>query len=169
MPRERNWKGWVGKQLMFPMLGLWAIAIPERAIAHGATIEYRSIPALEVQASYDTGEPLANAQVTVYSPENPADPWLTGTTDDQGRFIFTPDSAIAGNWDVQVRQAGHGDIVSIPLEGTASNQSTLVVAGSGSSQSTSLLQKAVMAGSVIWGLVGTALFFSARSKKHAHS
>lgn len=178
-----HWTGWVEKRWVMPLVGLVgvvAIAAPQRAMAHGASIEYRTTQALEVTATYDSGEPFAHAQVTVYAPDNPAEPWLTGTTDDQGRFTFTPDPAIAGNWDVQVRQAGHGDIVSIPLEGTdgtddADDSDVALVSTTGSSSpSITPLQKAVMVGSVIWGLVGTALFFSSRSnasrsKNHAHS
>lgn len=165
-----SWKCWTQGRLLVPIAVAIAIAVPEWAIAHGAKIEYRSTQALEVQAAYDSGEPMANAQVTVYSPENPSEPWLTGMTDDQGRFTFTPDPDVTGNWDVQVRQAGHGDMVSIPLEGTDEPGATLVTAPSSeSSGGASPAQKALMAGSVVWGLVGTALFFSSRSKKHAHS
>ncbi len=183
MSSKMNWTGWFETRWVVPLVGLVgavAIATPQRAIAHGTSIEYRTTQALEVIATYDTGEPLADAQVTVYAPDNPADPWLTGTTDDQGRFTFTPDPAIAGNWDVQVRQAGHGDIVSIPLEGTGGTDNaedsgvTLTNTAGRSSPSITPLQKTVMVGSVIWGLVGTALFFSSRSnasrsKNHAHS
>ncbi len=155
--------------VMMPLVAVMvAIATAKQAIAHGVKLDYRSTQALEVQAAYDSGEPMANAQVSVYSPENPSDPWLTGTTDEQGRFTFTPDLAIAGNWDVQVRQAGHGDIISIPMQGKGASGTLLSSASNSTAPST--LQKAVMAGSVIWGMVGTALFFSSRrSKKHAHS
>jgi nickel transport protein len=153
---------------MLAVMGLVAIALPQRAIAHGASIDYRETSAIEIQAVYDSGEPLASAQVSVFAPDDPAEPWLTGMTDDQGRFTFTPDRAIAGSWDVQVRQAGHGDIVSIPLD-SASGSSTLVSTGFQSSNAISPLQKLVMAASVVWGCVGTALFFSSRSKNHAHS
>ncbi|MEB3213108.1 MAG: hypothetical protein VKL39_17285, partial [Leptolyngbyaceae bacterium] len=166
---KRTWMNHPSTQhVLLAVMGGVAIALPQRAIAHGSQIDYREVPAVEIQANYDTGEPFANAQVSVFAPDDPAEPWLTGTTDDQGRFTFTPDRAIAGNWDVQVRQAGHGDIVSIPL-GTASGSSTVASTGFGASQATSPLQKLVMVASVVWGCVGTALFFSARSKKHAHS
>ncbi|MGF1496695.1 MAG: carboxypeptidase regulatory-like domain-containing protein [Elainellaceae cyanobacterium] len=165
------------RTLLIPLL-LWAgVALAPRAIAHGTQIEYRTTQALEVQASYDTGKPMANAQVVVYAPDNPAEPWLTGTTDEQGRFTFTPDPSLPGQWDVQVRQAGHGDIVSIPLGepvaeaaetgGDAAEAEAAVAMVSNSvSGSTELdpLQKAVMAGAVIWGFIGTALFFMARKK-----
>jgi nickel transport protein len=97
---------------------------------------------------------MAGAQVTVYAPNDPSTPWLTGVCDDEGRFSFTPDSSESGTWDIQVRQAGHGDIVHIPV-GAAS-------AGTGDSDSYSALQIILMAACVIWGSVGTALFFMRR-------
>lgn len=131
-----------------PALGLTATAL-----AHGAQITYQIKPTVEIEATYDSGEPLAEGQVTVYAPDDPATPWLTGVCDEEGRFTFTPDPSIPGTWDVQVRQAGHGDIVHIPIgeEGAT-----------GSGGGLTPLQIALMAGSVIWGAVGTALFFSRR-------
>jgi len=129
------------------------LALPLPAYAHGAKIEYTIGMTVEIVAAYDSGEPMAGAQVTIYAPDNPSTPWLTGVCDDEGRFSFTPDTTITGTWDVQVRQAGHGDIVHIPI-GTDS-------AGDGSGGYTPL-QIVLMAACVIWGSLGTALYFSRR-------
>jgi nickel transport protein len=126
-----------------------------RAIAHGVKINYQSTQALEVQANYDSGEPMANAQVTVYAPSS-SEPWLKGTTDDKGRFTFSPDATKSGNWEIKVRQAGHGGIVNIPV-----NEQGAVSLQQGNAGNTPT-QTAVMAASVIWGFVGTALFFARR-------
>jgi len=104
-------------------------------------------------AAYDSGEPMAGAQVTIYAPDDPSTPWLTGVCDDEGRFSFTPDTAKTGTWDVQVRQAGHGDIVHIPI-GVAST-------GNGGGGNTPL-QIVLMAVCVVWGSIGTALYFARR-------
>lgn len=175
------------QSVVFSMAALLLVAAAGRSLAHGTTIEYQSTQALKIQAAYDSGEPMANAQVVVYAPENPSEPWLTGTTDEQGRFIFSPDPTLTGNWDVQVRQAGHGDIISIPVEAAdgaiatstespsssgAQEDAPVALVGTpseGSTASLSPLQKWIMAGSVVWGLFGTAMFFTARSKKNAHS
>lgn len=140
------------------------IFIPERALAHGANIEYKETSAITIQAKYDDGTPMANAQVVIYAPSDPANPWLKGTTNDLGSFTFVPDNKPQniGDWDVKVRQSGHGDITSIPvpdgkLANVANNRS--LSAGGGYSSS----QKIVMAAAVGWGFLGTALFFS-RSK-----
>jgi nickel transport protein len=107
--------------------------------------------AVQIQATFDTGEPMAGGQVTVYAPDDPSTPWLTGVCDEEGRFVFAPDPGKPGTWDVQVRQAGHGDMVHIEIdEGTATSS------GGGLSTSQILL----MAASVAWGCIGTALFFS---------
>lgn len=141
------------------------ILIPVRAVAHGANIEYQETAAITIQAKYDDGKPMAQAQVVIYAPNEPTVPWFKGTTDAQGNFTFVPDPAEqgGGNWDVKVRQSGHGSIVSIPLTGDklaeAAPQKLLSSAASGYSPS----QKLVMAAAVGWGFIGTALFF-ARSK-----
>ena len=140
------------------------IPIPERASAHGVNIEYKETSAITIQAKYDDGTPMANAQVVVYAPSDPANPWLKGTTNDLGSFTFVPDNKPQniGNWDVKVRQSGHGDITSIPITDgklTKVADNRLLSAGEGYSSS----QKIVMAAAVGWGFLGTALFFS-RSK-----
>ena len=124
------------------------------AYAHGARIEYTVDMAIEIVASYDNGEPMAGAQVVVYAPDNPSSHWLTGVCDDEGRFSFVPDTSIQGTWDVQVRQAGHGDMVHIPIGEGKSPQD-------GASGNT-VLQIVLTSACVIWGFIGTALFFMRR-------
>ncbi|NJN85435.1 MAG: carboxypeptidase regulatory-like domain-containing protein [Leptolyngbyaceae cyanobacterium SL_7_1] len=139
------------------LLSLVGAGEGHRAWAHGVQIEYQATQAYEIQAAYDTGTPMADAQVAVYSPDEPSEPWLTGTTDAQGRFVFSPTTP--GNWEVQIRQAGHGDILVIPVgDGGAGS-------ASGSSNSYTPLQTGLMIGSVLWGCIGTALFFSRSIKR----
>lgn len=130
------------------------LGITGTVLAHGARIEYELATTVSLVATFDTGEPMAGGQVTVYAPDDLANPWLTGVCDDEGRFTYTPDPDKPGTWDVQVRQAGHGDIVHIPVgSGTA---------GSGGG-AFSGAQIALMSACVVWGLVGTALYFSRRA------
>jgi nickel transport protein len=157
-------------KFLIPLIFVSVLSGSVKAVAHGANIEVQRTQAITIDANYDTGEPLANAQVTVYSPENPSEPWLTGTTDDRGNFTFTPDRSQPGDWSIQVRQAGHGDIVTIPIEGESSaasgGESSPASATStrASVGSFTPLQIVVMSVAVIWGFVGTALYF-ARGKK----
>lgn len=113
---------------------------------------------------------MASAQVVVYSPQNPNEPWSTGQTNEQGEFEFSPDTD--GNWEVVVRQAGHGTTVSVPV--VPLTQAAQITSADTSQPSTSLataivssseplsnpLQRWASAGAALWGLVGTALFFS---------
>ena len=125
------------------------------AFAHGSKIAYTIDVTVNLQAMYDTGKPMAGGQVVVYAPDDPSTPWLTGTCDEEGRFSFTPDPSKPGTWDVQVRQSGHGDMVHIVIgrEGATTQGSS----------GFNPMQIALMAACVVWGFVGTALFFSRRS------
>jgi nickel transport protein len=149
-------------------------------MAHGAHIDHEMTRAIAIRATYDSGEPMAEAQVVIYAPADPTTPWQTGMTDTNGRFVFVPDMTQSGNWDVQVRQAGHGNIVSIPVESEvlgatsaasaspestedhADNDNREMPPATQSSGSITPAQQGLMVLSVLWGCVGTALFFSRR-------
>lgn len=88
-------------------------------LAHGVNIEHTLDPVtgeISIRAAFDTGEALDGAQVAVFAPSDLATPWLTGSTDADGTFKFLPDYQIPGIWDIQVRKAGHGGLISIPLD-----------------------------------------------------
>jgi len=146
-------KQWPAVAAVIGVLAL-SLLLPAPALAHGVNIQYSSDTEITIVAKYDSGEPMAGAQVAVYAPDDPSTPWLTGLCDDEGRFSFTPDASKPGTWDVQVRLAGHGGMIHIPVgEGTA---------GSGGVGGYSYLQIALMAACVIWGCIGTALYFRRR-------
>ncbi len=131
---------------------------PRVADAHGVEIEHRSGEAVEVEAAFDNGEIMDDAQVTIYAPDEPSEPWETGSTDEEGRYVFMPDTSIPGTWDVQVREAGHGALVNVDVdEGAVSSE---VGQSGGSGYDT--LQLVLMGAAGIWGFVGTALFFMRR-------
>ena len=150
-------------------------------LAHSSKIRYRQIEAMEIRAQYDNGSPMVKAQVVVYAPDNPNTPWLKGMTDLEGKFVFAPDVSIAGSWTVKVRLGGHGSIVHIPFEQpqeevenrsttTGKNVSEKMITQSNTLNQTDTshrtsFQKLVMAATGVWGFVGTALFFSRKSKK----
>ncbi|MEL7353716.1 MAG: carboxypeptidase-like regulatory domain-containing protein [Cyanobacteria bacterium P01_A01_bin.116] len=127
--------------------------------AHGAKIEV--LPqAVEIIATFDTGEPMDNAQVAVYAPDTPETPWRTGQTDSEGRFSFTPDTGVAGGlWEVTVRKAGHGQTTSFSL---GENEAALA---SEASTTQLTVQKWISMAAIIWGFIGTALFFSNKAHK----
>ncbi|MUL39467.1 carboxypeptidase-like regulatory domain-containing protein [Gloeocapsopsis dulcis] len=163
-------------KIIIPFVVISVFGASTRAIAHGVRMQARETQAIEVNAEYDTGEPMVDAQVTVYAPNDPATPWLEGTTDKNGNFVFTPDSAQSGNWSVQVRQAGHGSIVNVPIEGNqapaggdSATEAEGRVSGVANTSSTNLtpLQLILMGAAGIWGFIGTALFFMRGNKTNS--
>lgn len=135
------------------------IAAPGAAAAHAALVTAEPVEAVAVMAVYDTGEPMAGAQVAVFAPDDPMTPWLRGVADETGRFVFVPGPQ-AGRWTVQARHAGHGAMVHVERGAT---EGVAVLPSAASSRLGTPLQRGVMAGSVIWGLVGTALYFRRRT------
>lgn len=141
-------------------VALVALASPGPVLAHAAEVHLETVRAVAVVARYDTGAPMAGAQITVYSPANPAEPWLRAQADAEGRLVFVPDAHV-GRWSVQARHAGHGAVAHLMREeedGTlAAGWQTAPASGPDP------LQKGLMAASVIWGCIGTALYFRRRN------
>ncbi|MEN8222612.1 MAG: carboxypeptidase-like regulatory domain-containing protein [Acidobacteriota bacterium] len=68
-----------------------------------------------IEAKYDSGDPITQAEVTVYSPGNNEEPFQSGVTDRNGRFLFSPDSE--GTWKVVVNDlTGHGGTKKIEID-----------------------------------------------------
>jgi nickel transport protein len=132
-----------------------AVLLPS-AEAHGLRIEYKARIVYDVQAVFDNGEPLKNGQVTVYAPDRPDTPWSRGMTDEQGRYPFVPDLSKEGEWTIRIRAAGHGAIVTIPVQAQGGSASGTTGYNSA--------QIALMIASVLWGAVGTMLYFKRRAK-----
>ncbi|MEO0455985.1 MAG: carboxypeptidase regulatory-like domain-containing protein [Cyanobacteria bacterium P01_A01_bin.114] len=103
--------------LLTPLMLLAVLAVPGKALAHAVQTNYllNSSQTLELEATFGNGEPFKGAKVSVYAPNNPVQPWTQGVTDNQGRFEFEPNSAIEGDWEVTIRQQGHGDILRVPV------------------------------------------------------
>lgn len=137
-----------------------ALAAPTAALPHAATVEAAPAQGIAVTAAYDTGAPMAQAQITVFAPDNPAEPWARGIADDNGRFAFIPDP-IPGRWTVQARTAGHGAVAHVVLDDTVVGAApvAMIVASAGGIDP---LQRWIMAAAVVWGFVGTALYFRRR-------
>lgn len=142
---------------------LAAVLLVSRVAAHGATITTTSQQATVVSlvATYDSGEPMANAAVTVYAPDDPATPWATATTDAAGQYVFVPDPQRPGTWEVTVRQAGHGSTAYVAVAGDTGD-APVVAASTSDAGGYSPVQIVVMSAAVVWGFVGTALYFLRR-------
>lgn len=146
--------------LWLSVLSIVMFGTARHAYAHGASMSYQTTEVIEIQGKYDSGEPMADAQVAVYAPDDPSTPWLTGTADDQGVFMFKPDLSQPGNWEVQFRLAGHGDIMTIPVDAESNPVGTR-----GSTGGLNSVQKLIVFGAMTWGFVGTALYFSGRKQR----
>ncbi len=70
---------------------------------------------LELAATYSSGEPMTEAEVLVYAPNNTETPWTEGTTDAAGQYVFLPDETIQGEWRVEIQKEGHQDIIFVPV------------------------------------------------------
>lgn len=154
---------------ILPLVGLGVIGTTEVALAHATQLNYEIESTVSVTATYDTGEPMRNAQILIYSPDDPREPWMTGTTDEAGRYEFRPQSDEPGSWTVTVRQAGHGDMITINLDDSAAQADAPRQDSTETSDGSSLLagltdislpQRLLTGASVIWGCIGTALYFS---------
>ena len=135
------------KRIIILALFLVILVSPIIAYAHGAKIEYNANMSYELVAKYDSGEPMANAQIIVYAPDDLANPWTKGLADENGRYIFSPDFSKKGIWAIQARYGGHGANINIEIGEEAS------LAGS---TGYTWIQKLIMAASVVWGMIGTA-------------
>jgi nickel transport protein len=145
----------------FLCMAMFGFHAPSLLHAHGAIMDYTVARSIVINARYDTGRPMSEAQITVFAPDNPARPWLTGIADQEGRFSFVPDPSIPGTWAVQARQAGHGAMVHISMD-------ALDEAGQAMRHQTpgaTALQRGLMAAAIVWGFVGTALFFSRKRNR----
>ncbi len=107
-----------------------------------------------IEGKFESGDPMSEGQVTVYSPDDPANPWLSGACNEEGHFAFVPDMSKRGIWEVQVREAGHGGWLRIDVQGSLLDAEVEVSSEGGFHTS----QIVLMAGSVVWGFIGTGLF-----------
>jgi len=138
-----------------------AVVLPGAAFSHGAWIEWSLEDGdVAIRAVFDDGTPMTGASVTVYPVSNPTEPWLVGETDSLGSFSFTPDESVSPAWDISVRKAGHGDMVRIDLAGQG-------IAGGSTALSTG--QIILMTVCVVWGLIGTGLYFVSKRGRDARS
>lgn len=136
-------------------IALAAALVPVRGLAHAAFLEAEAVQAIRLTARYDTGEPMADARVVVFAPDAPATPHATGRTDARGVYLLVPGPQ-PGRWTVQVRQDGHGAIIHVD---TGAGAPMVVATGAGAPDR---VQRAVMVALVVWGALGTALYFRRR-------
>lgn len=104
-------------KLLMPLLLLAVVGFPARALAHAMETNYVLEEANKVQftAVFSTGEPLKNAKVKIYAPNNPSEPLMETQTDENGQFTLDTDQKMPGEWEVSIGKAGHQDILTVPV------------------------------------------------------
>ncbi len=134
---------------------LWITLAAPLLYSHGTKYEIVKSGEIGVRAMYDTGEVMAFADVLVFPPGAASSAYPL-KADDKGLFSFTPD--MPGTWTFQVRDtSGHGMRINLKIDESLSLKSE-----GASGNGLNMLQKLVMALSIIWGAIGTALYFKGR-------
>jgi len=133
-------------------IALFILMVTALIFGHGTKYEILPEKTLGIKAMFDTGDPMASAKVLIFAPDE-TKAAFTAITDSNGVFYFTPDKA--GTWAMQVRdKGGHGMRINLEI-----NDAMLLAPEQKSSNTVSYFQKILMALCVIWGCVGTALYF----------
>lgn len=105
------------KQFIFALLLILGLVVaPKTASAHSLETDYQlNSNALEIQATFSSGEAFPNADIVVFAPNDPTHPWLEGRTDESGKFVFNPDQSISGDWSVEIGEDSHWDNLIVPV------------------------------------------------------
>ncbi len=126
--------------------------------AHGTEYQLIHEGVVGVKAMFDTGVPMADSKVLVFRPGETS-PCFQTVTDSKGIVCFRPDTP--GTWILQVREkSGHGMRINLDIDKTLS----ISQGSSGPSGGTTYIQKLIMAVCVVWGFIGTALYFKRKKK-----
>lgn len=130
---------------------LTCIFIPLPLSSHGTHHTILKSEATCVHVSYHSDEPMGQARVLVFRPNESAPAWES-STDTRGNVCIVPDKD--GIWVLQVRdKTGHGARINLDVnKNSIKHEST-------ANSSLSAAHKTVMALIFIWGCIGTALFF----------
>ena len=126
--------------------------------AHGTKYEIISEEIIGIKALFDTGEPLANAKILIFAPDE-TEVTYTTKSDSNGVFYIIPDKA--GTWTMQVRDKdGHGMRINLVV-----SESMQLMSDRENKIGMTYLQKIIAALCVIWGCIGTALYFKRKTGK----
>ena len=153
------------KKLSVCLSFLSMLFILNTALAHGVRAVIFSQKATIVAATYDDGEPMAYAQVEVYSPAAQI-VFQTGRTDHNGRFCFFPD--VGGHWRVVVKdEMGH----QVTLKSIIDEDSDLIASPDQQTGRQTIAEKVpvfskvqgiIVGISVLFGIFGLIVLFTSR-------
>jgi len=133
------------------------IVVVSDVYSHGTKYEVLKSDTVYIKAMFETGEPMTGCDVLVFPPGNTV-PSDTLTTDSSGVFGFKPEKT-EGDWVLQVRaQGGHGLRINYkPFDTGSSGEPVL-----STSAIPETIKNWICALCVLWGFIGTALFFKRR-------
>jgi hypothetical protein len=96
-----------------------AVLLPCKAPAAG--LDLFATHTVTVQFATQDGKPMADAEVKVYAPGDPAHVYKTGRTDKDGKFEFGTDRD--GMWTAEARTGGEVARATLRVGGTGDDQS----------------------------------------------
>lgn len=128
---------------------LLIISITGNATAHSIQVDVIK-QTIEIEAYYGDGKPVKNADVTVY--DSDGEVYLTGKTDDDGKFKFEVTEADTGKLTITVEQTGHKAEVEVELGGSIKTSSN---------EQLPVYQRALAGLGYIFGIAGLASFYLA--------
>ena len=133
-------------------------AVPTSVLqAHGAdsSVEIDG-STITVIALFDTGETMSEAQIVVYTPDDPQNGWLAGVADANGVYSFDLDNTLEGRWAVSIRTAGHGEILYLDVAADGSVSAEIDSGGT---------TRIILAVVVVLLLAAVAAYFSRGQKQ----
>lgn len=119
-------------------------------LAHGLLYDLKMGKTLIIKVGYDGGEPMSYSEIKIYSPDGDKLEYQNGFTDANGNFAFIPNRA--GKWKIVISD-GMGHVFSKDLMVNEGIKIEAITQGLGP------WQKLIIAISIVWGLIGTALYF----------
>lgn len=125
------------------------------ATAHSIEVDVIN-QTIEIEAYYGDGKPVKNADVTVY--DSDGEVYLTGKTDDVGKFKFEVTGVKSSRLTIKVEQTGHKAEVEVEL-GSSTKTS--------SNEELPVYQRALAGLGYIFGIAGMTSFYLARRLKHS--
>ena len=151
-------------KLLMPLILLAVLGLPTRAFGHAMETNYVLEEANKIQftAVFSTGEPLKNAKVKIYAPNNPSEPLMETKTDEKGQFTFESDQKIPGEWEVSIGEAGHQDILTVPVTPKGVNLNDISEAPPTPNNQSPMMLMAI----VLSGGMGSTLLARRRLRSH---
>jgi len=124
--------------------------------AHGTKFTM-SVDGYNIHAMFEDGTPIKNGKVLIFKPGE-VKPYKKIKTDENGFFNFIVKGKQKGLWIMQILDdTGHGLRINLPIDSNGFLSGSKKI-----EMGTSYIQKILMALAIVWGFVGTALYFKRR-------